>query len=83
MVKANINTLELWPVLLVNLKWVANYTDLPHFSTITMDSNITKILDPTTSSAAAKGCFWEMTPTRGISRYHLFLLIEDSMGYVE
>ena len=35
------------------------------------------------SSAAAKGCFWKMTPTRGITRCHLFLVIEDSMGYVE
>ena len=34
-------------------------------------------------SAAAKGCFWKMTPTRGITRCHLFLVIEDSMGYVE
>ena len=34
-------------------------------------------------STAAKGCFWEMTPTGSITRYHLFFLIEDPMGYVE
>ena len=34
------------------------------------------------NSAAAKGCFWKMTPAGGITRYHLLLLIEDSMGYV-
>ena len=36
-----------------------------------------------TNSTAAKGCFWEMTPTGSITRYHLFFLIEDTMGYVE
>ena len=36
-----------------------------------------------TYSAAAKGCFLEMTPTGSITRYHLFFLIEDPMGYVE
>ena len=35
------------------------------------------------SSTVAKGCFWEMTPTGSITRYHLFFLIEDPMGYVE
>ena len=35
------------------------------------------------NSTAAKGCFWEMTPTGSITRYHLLFLIEDPMGYVE
>ena len=35
------------------------------------------------SSTAAKWRFWEMTPTGSITRYHLFFLIEDIMGYVE
>ena len=35
------------------------------------------------NSAVAKGCFWKMTPTGGITRYHLFLVIEDSMGYMK
>ena len=39
-----------------------------------MDSN---------DSTAAKGCFWEMTRTGSITRYHLFFLIEDTIGYVE
>ena len=36
-----------------------------------------------TNSTAAKGCFWEMTPTGSITRYHLFFLVEDPMGYVK
>ena len=39
--------------------------------------------DYRTNSTAAKGCFWEMTPTGSITRYHLFFLIKDPMGYVE
>ena len=35
------------------------------------------------NSTAAKGCFWEMTPTGSITRYDLFFLIEDPLGYVE
>ena len=37
----------------------------------------------TVNSTAAKGCFWEMTPTGSITRYHLFFLVEDPMGYVK
>ena len=40
-------------------------------------------LSSVTNSTAVKGCFWEMTPTGSITRYHLFFLIEDPMGYVE
>ena len=39
--------------------------------------------DVKANSTAAKGCFWEMTPTGSITRYHLFFLIEDSLGYVK
>ena len=36
-----------------------------------------------TYSTAAKGCFWEMTPIGSLTRYNLFFLIKDTMGYVE
>ena len=66
----------------VNISYNIKPTHLIHSMAI-LDISRKRMVSHIIYSTAAKGCFWEMTPTGSITRYHLFFLIEDIMGYVK